>query len=173
MACSRHGRLLGLRCCNCLFAFHFFPSITICCHFCRCFSFQFLSSFQFPQVWEFVNFIFPSLFRSSHWSVCLVLGTETWVPFCRFLCPSLVWKRCIARRHFILLCVSIQHGIVAAFILSIAIAVLLFMYSIHSSSSIFAVSISSSVSFLKETSLSWSHSVFELQPSTVSSSELP
>ena len=41
-----------------------------------------------------------------------------------------------------------------------SVAVLLFTYSIHSSSSIFAVSISSSVSFVKETSLSWSQSVF-------------
>ena len=37
-----------------------------------------------------------------------------------------------ANHHFILLCVSIQHGILAAFILSTATVVLLFMYSIHS-----------------------------------------
>ena len=73
----------------------------------------------------------------------------------------------IAKRHFNLLCVSIQHGILAAFILSTAVAVLLFMYSIQSSSSLSAVSISSSVSLMKETSLSWSQSVFELLPSAV------
>ena len=70
----------------------------------------------------------------------------------------------IAKRHFILLCVSIQLGILADFILSVAAAALLLM------SSISAVSISSSVSFMKETSLSWSQSVFELLPYAVSSS---
>ena len=75
-----------------------------------------------------------------------------------------------ARRHFILLCDSIQHGILAVFILSMAIAVVLFTFSIHSSSSI-AVSISSSESFMKETSLSWSQSVFVLLRSAVSSSQ--
>ena len=49
----------------------------------------------------------------------------------------------IAKHDFIPQCVSIQHGILAAFILSMAVAVLLFMYSIYSSSSISAVSISS------------------------------
>ena len=60
----------------------------------------------------------------------------------------------IAKRHFILLRVSIQHGILAAFILSTVVVVLLFMYSIQSSSSISPVSMSSSVSFVKEMSLS-------------------
>ena len=40
----------------------------------------------------------------------------------------------IAKRHFMLLCVSNQRGIFAVFILSTAAAVLLFTYSIHSSS---------------------------------------
>ena len=44
----------------------------------------------------------------------------------------------IPKRHFILLCVSIQHGILTVFILSTAVAVLVFMYSIQSSSSFFA-----------------------------------
>ena len=39
----------------------------------------------------------------------------------------------IASRHSILLCVSIQHGMLAFFIGSSALAVLLFMYSTHSS----------------------------------------
>ena len=60
----------------------------------------------------------------------------------------------------------------AAFIHSTATAVLHFMYSTQSSSSISLVSISSSVSFMKEMWLSWSQSVFELIPSAVSSSEL-
>ena len=50
------------------------------------------------------------------------------------------------KRRFVLLCVSSQHGILAAFIFSTA--VLLFKYSIQSSSSISPVSISSSVSFI-------------------------
>ena len=78
----------------------------------------------------------------------------------------------IVKRHFILQCISSKHGILTAFILSITVAVLLFMYSIHSSSSISAVSISSSISFMKETSLSWPQSAFELLPTAVSSSEL-
>ena len=65
----------------------------------------------------------------------------------------------IAKRHFILLCVSIQHGIFAVFILSTAISVLLFIYSIQSSSSISLLSISSSVSSMKDMSLSWSQSL--------------
>ena len=77
----------------------------------------------------------------------------------------------IAKRHVILVCVSIQHGMQAAFILSIAIAMLLFMYSFHSSSSISPASISSSESFMKEMSMSWSQSVFELLPSAFSSDE--
>ena len=78
----------------------------------------------------------------------------------------------IPKRHVILLCVSIQHGIFTAFILSTAVAVLLFTYSIHSSSSIWLVSISSPVSFMKEMWLSWSQYVFELLPSAASSPEL-
>ena len=53
---------------------------------------------------------------------------------------------------------------------SSASLVLLFRYSIQSSS-ISVVSMSSSVSPMKETSLSWSQSVFELIPSSVSPSE--
>ena len=67
------------------------------CHFDPCVVVFHVISFRlfsFLMFGEFVNLSFPSLLRSSHWSVCLVLGTETWVPFCCFLCPSLVWKRC-------------------------------------------------------------------------------
>ena len=77
-----------------------------------------------------------------------------------------------AKRHFILLCASTQHGFFAVFMLSTATDVLLLTYSIQSSSSISPVSISSSVSFVQEMSLSWSQSVLELLPSAVSSSEL-
>ena len=66
-----------------------------------------------------------------------------------------------ASLHFILLWVSIQHRIFAFSIFSMASSLLLFVYSIHSSSSISVVSISSSVSLSKEMSLSWSLCVFE------------
>ena len=56
--------------------------------------------------------------------------------------------------HFCLLCVLIQHRIFASSILSMTSPVLLFMYSIQSSPSISVVSISSSVSLLKDMSLS-------------------
>ena len=138
---------------------------------CRC-SFIAFHLFSFLWLEEVINFIFPSLFWSSHWSVCLVHGSEVWVPFCCFHRSSGSDAILIAKRHFNLLCVSTQHWILAAFILSTAVAVLLFMYSIQPSSSISPVSISSSVSFMKEMSLSWSQSVFELLPSAVSSSEL-
>ena len=49
--------------------------------------------FSFLKHEEVIYFIFPSLFWSSHWSVCLVLGAEAGVPVCRFLCPSFIWKR--------------------------------------------------------------------------------
>ena len=128
--------------------------------------------FSFLRFEKFVNLIFPAFFRSSHWSVCFVIGAETKVPFCCFVHrSSSIDAILIARRHFILLCVSIQHGTLAAFIFSMAVAVLLFMYSIHSASSISTVSTSSSESLTKETSLSWSPSVFVLLPSAVSSSE--
>ena len=78
----------------------------------------------------------------------------------------------IANLHSIFLCVSNQQGILAALIFPSAFLVLLFMYSIRSSALMSAVSMSSSVSSMTETSLSWSHSVFELLPSSVSPSEL-
>ena len=64
----------------------------------------------------------------------------------------------IAILYFSLLCASIQQRIFAIFICSIVAAVFLFRYSIHSSSSsssVSAASISSSVSFMNEMSLSW------------------
>ena len=80
----------------------------------------------------------------------------------------------IASLHFILLWVLLQHRIFAFSIFSRASSVLLFMHSSSSSSSsIIVVSISSSVSFSKETSPSWSVCVFELCPSSLSSPVLP
>ena len=82
------------RCCGCyrcVFTFHCFPSFSICCHFDPCVVVLYFISFRlFRFLWlkEGVHFIFPSLFFwSFHWSVCLVLGAEAWVPFCGFLLP--------------------------------------------------------------------------------------
>ena len=73
----------------------------------------------------------------------------------------------LAIRHFSLLCVSIRHGIFIFFMCSSASLVLLLMSSIHSSS--FSVlSIASSMSSWKDTSLSWSLLEFWFEPSSVS-----
>ena len=130
--------------------------------------------FSFLWLEEIVYFIFPFLFWSSHWSACLVLGAESGFHFAAFFSHRSSGNDAILidNRHFNRLCVSIQHGILAAFVFSTAVAVLLFMNSIQSSSSMLTVTISSSVSFMKEMLLSWSQSVFELLHSAVSSSEL-
>ena len=90
---------------------------------CRCFHFITFRRLSFVRLEEFVNLVFPSLFWSSHWSVCLVLGVL-----------SLSIARLEAMQSSLpdaISFFSVQHGISAAFILSMAIAVLLFMYSIH------------------------------------------
>ena len=142
---------------------------------CRCSLFHCLfrlSSFLWPE--EVIQCTFPSLFLVFP-LVCL---SDAWcrgkssILLLSFPIVHLVAMQfSLPRRHVILLCVSIQHGMLAAFILSIAIAMLLSMYSFHSSSSISPASISSSESFMKEMSMSWSQSVFELLPSAFSSDE--
>ena len=105
-----------------------------------------------------------SFISSSHLSFGLPIGLFVW---CLVLRPRFHLAPCFAHRssgdHAIL--IANRHSFVCAFqfsmgfwlfSLSIASAVLLFMYSILSSSSISPVSISSSVSFMKEMSLSWS-----------------
>ena len=163
-------------CGRCVFTFHCFPPFSIFCHFDPCVVVLYFIAFRFFSfLWleEVIYFIFPSLFG-------LPTGLFVW---CSVLRPGFHFVAffahrssgsdaiLIVKRHFILLCVSIQHGILAAFILSTAAAVL-FTCSIQSS--LFSlVSISSSVSFMKEMSLSWSQSVcVELRPSAVPSSEL-
>ena len=83
-------------CCLCIFTFHYFPSFTIFCHFDPCvvvFHFISFRRFSFLRFEEFVNLIFPSLFRSSHWSshwsVCWVLGAQTCMP----MDFAAVWSR--------------------------------------------------------------------------------
>ena len=82
-------------CCRCVFTFHCFPSFCFFfCHFDPCvivLCFIPFRLFSFFWLEEFIDFVFPSLFWSLHWSVCLVLGAEAWVPFCGFLCPWFVW----------------------------------------------------------------------------------
>ena len=90
------------------------------------------------------------LMSSSHLFFCLPTALLALAPMRR------------PRFHFAV----IQQGILAALIFSWACLVLL----LTCSTSISAVSMSSSVSSLKETSLSWSHSVLELLASSVSSS---
>ena len=84
--------------------------------------------FSFLRLEAFVNLIFPSLFWSSPWSVwCLVL--RPWFHFAAFFVhrSSSSDAVLIVKRHFILFCVSIQHGIFAVFVLSTAISVLLLL----------------------------------------------
>ena len=112
-----------------------------------------------------------------HSSSCLAANAETSIPLCFFF-DHLVSRGeeiLIVNLHFFFLCVIMQHGMLAVLMVSSASLasaglVLLFMYSIQSSS-ISVVSMSSSVSHMKETSLSWSQSVFEMMPSSVSPSE--
>ena len=170
----------GCGCCLCVFAFHCSPSFSIFATFIQVSLFLYFVAFRlfsFLSLEEVMYLAFPSLFFSG-----LATGLFLWrmVPRPRFHFAAFFAHRLsgsdaifIAKRHFILLCVSIQHWILAAFILSAAVAVLLSMCSIRSSSSsISPVSISSSVSSVKKMYLSWSHLVFELLPSAVSSSEL-
>ena len=129
---------------------------------------------------EFVDVIFPSFSWSPSRYVGPVFWAEFGVPFCSFHQPSLTRWCCYSQRQspFHVLWVLFQHRIFAFSIFSMASFVLHFLYSVQSSSSISiqsnlpsisVVSISSSVSFSKDTSLSWSLWVFELCPSSLSS----
>ena len=142
--------------------FHFDPrAVTLHIISCRRFS-----------LFRLEKFINP--FWSSYGSVGFVLCVEfRFHSACTTHLLSGSDAILIANLHFILLWVLIQHWIFVVSICSMASSVLLFMYSIQSSSSITAVSISSSVTFMKEMSLSSSQLVFELCPSSVASSELP
>ena len=114
------GRLFGICCFNYILDFHFLPYFTISCRFeprviiFHFFAFRRFSFFRFEDV---VDFIFPSLSWSSHWSACLVSDAEAKVPFCCLLCHRSSGSDAIlsAKRHFILLGVSIQRGIFASF----------------------------------------------------------
>ena len=126
--CQRMPRLLSLRIRFPLFSIFldFLPLLSRC----RCFLYHCLSS----GLEKSTNFVCPSLFCSSRWSVCLVHGAEAWVPFCCFHCPIV---HLVAMQFSLSSAIfPIQNGISAAFILSTAVAVLLFMYSIQFSYSL-------------------------------------
>ena len=108
------------------------------------------------QLEEFIDFVFPSLCWSSHWSVCLVFDAEARVPSCRFLCPSFIWKRC--NSHFQTpfhssVCFNPAWDFGCCHPFNGCRCASFHVFHIPSSSSVSAVSISSPVSFLKETSL--------------------
>ena len=121
------------RCCGCCRrVFIHFPLLSIFPDFWplrsmrRCSLFRCLSSLQIPLVCEILWFR-PISFWSSHWSVCLVFDAESGVSFCHFLCPSFIWKRCNShcQNDMSFFCMlHLQHGILDAFILSMAVAVL-------------------------------------------------
>ena len=138
-------------CCRCVFTCHCFPCFSMFDHSDPCVVVLYFVAFHlFSFLWleEFIEFVFPSLFWSSHglyvWCLMLRPGFHSAAFFAHVSSGSEAGL--IAKHHFILLCVSIR--MLAAFILSMAVAVILCMYSIHSSSSISAVPISSSVSFM-------------------------
>ena len=118
-------------------------------------SLLFLSTLLFSS-----SVTFPSFLWSSHSSLGSVFRADFRVPSCCFHFNLSSGKDAIriANLHFILLCVLIQHWFFAVFISSMASSVLLCMYSIHFSSSISAVSISSSVSFSGSAFLHCAHS---------------
>ena len=111
-----------------------FSSFSIFCHFDPCDVVPYFVAFRlfsFPWLEEVTYFIFPSLFWSSRWSVCLVLGAEARVPFCCFLLPivhlvamQFSWPSAIS--FFCVFESSMEHWLLSSF--STAVTVLLFMY---------------------------------------------
>ena len=111
------------------------------------------SFFCFSWLRKFVVVVFPSSFGSSYQSSCLDLVVKSKMPIEICLVHFSFGREAIllAIRHFSLLCVSIQHGILMLFMCSPASLVRLLMYSIQSSS--FSVE---SIASWNDTSLSWS-----------------
>ena len=103
-----------------------------------------------------VSLIFPSSSRSSYGSVSSVFCAGFLVPFSSFYDHLSFGNDAIllASLHFLLVCVLTQRWIFVVFICSMGSSKLLFKKSIQSSSSMSALSISSSVSFMKDMSLS-------------------
>ena len=103
--------------------------------------------FGFVNLDESVDVILPYFLWPSFYPACFCFNLESRLPFCCFFVHLDSEREAIliANLHFIFLCNSIQHGMLAARILSSASPVLLLIYSIHSS----AVSTSSSVSFVR------------------------
>ena len=146
--------------------FDFFPSLLVCSSFqpsiiiLQIIPSCFFNCFRSDVL---VDIVFPSLFRSSNTSVRIRRGAESRVPSCGFFVHlSSECDAILVVNHFNFHWVSIQHGMLAARILSSASLVFLLMYSIHPPSSISSVSMSSSESLWKDTLLSWSHPILVL-----------
>ena len=120
-------QLFLFACCR-EFIFFFLPFVSLLCYLypsmvvfyvtaVRCFC------FWFEKV---VYFVFPSFPQSLHCSACLDFGTKSWVPFSSFPYPSFFGGDAIliANRQFILLCISIEHGILAPLIQSLCLSLL-------------------------------------------------
>ena len=82
--------------------FLFFPFfLFLCVHFPCIVVFQVVSFGRFRFFWPqtLVDFIFPSLSWSSHWSVCFDSVVKSKIPFRYFTCPALLGERCDSQRH--------------------------------------------------------------------------
>ena len=110
---------------------------------------------RLPSKVAWRDFEFASLLKNS--SVSFEVGWKGGTSIGEIVLPIVLLVAdaiLIANRHFIFLCISIQHGILAAFIFILPQLCFLFVFSIQSSSSSSAVSNSLSESLAKETSLS-------------------
>ena len=117
---------------------------------CGCFYVTAVRCFCFLWFEKVVSFVFASFPQSTHCSACLDFGTKSWVLSSSFPYPSFFWWRCYSHRQ------SPFH------------------FSVHFDRTRNLgppLSISLSESSAKETSLSWSQSVWMLLPSCVSLSE--
>ena len=166
--CSSYPKFLLLQCFASLSSFSFDPFFFFACtfHVLLFFSSRFLWSISILLAFR------HSLISSSHLFRGLPTGLFVLTPFSYFTCPTLLGERCNSQCHSPLHpSVSLFPASIFVFIMcSSASFVFLLMFSIQSSSSISPLSISSSVSSWKETSLSWSQFELCFEPSSVSSS---
>ena len=102
-------------CCRCVFTFRCFPSFSIFGHLDTCVVVLYFVAFHlccFLWLEEFIDFIFPSLFWSSTGLYVWCLMLRPGFHFAAFFAhrSSGIDAILIAKHHFILMCVSIQHG---------------------------------------------------------------
>ena len=148
------------------FAFHYF-----CCFVAVAMWSLFISSF--PSDSEVSSVFMNSLISSSHLfrglptDLCVLIQLSRPGSHSAVVLDHRSSRRgalLFAILHFFLLC-SIKQGMFA-FIIHYSPSLVLFLYSIQSLSSISILSISPSISSEKETSLSWSQSVIDIDPSS-------